>query len=109
MALYMTQFSYTAQAWAALAKQPEDREKVLGGLIERMGGRQLSFYYSFGEHDGLSIYEAPDDASAAAIVVAAIAPGHVKDIKTTKLLSTQDAMDVMRKAGGATYRAPAGS
>lgn len=108
MALYMTQFSYTAQAWAALAKNPEDREKVLAGLVERMGGRMLSFYYSFGEYDGVFTYEAPDDATAAALVIAAIAPGHVKDIRTTKLLTMQDTLDVMRKAGGASYRAPAG-
>ena len=25
MALYMTQFAYTAEAWAALAKNPQDR------------------------------------------------------------------------------------
>jgi len=105
----MTQFSYTAQAWAALAKQPEDREKALAGLIERMGGRSLSFYYCFGEYDGVFTYEAPDDATAAAMVIAAISPGHVKDIRTTKLLTMQDTLEVMRKAGGASYRAPAGS
>jgi hypothetical protein len=28
MATYMTQFSYTPEAWAALAKNPEDRHDL---------------------------------------------------------------------------------
>ena len=39
-----------------------------------MGGRLLSFYYSFGEYDVLVIYEAPDESTAAAIVLTAISP-----------------------------------
>lgn len=32
MGTYMTQFSYTSQAWAALIKNPEDRAEALRGL-----------------------------------------------------------------------------
>ncbi len=45
MPLYMTQFAYTAQAWKALVKKPEDRGKVFEELIERMGGRLVGMYY----------------------------------------------------------------
>ena len=30
-------------------------------LVERLGGRFLNLYYSFGEYDGLVIFEAPDE------------------------------------------------
>ena len=64
-------------------QNPEDRSEVLGGLLENMGGRLLSFYYSFGEYDGVFIWEAPDEGTAATTVLAALSPGHVKAIKTT--------------------------
>jgi uncharacterized protein with GYD domain len=106
MPLYMTQVSYTSEAWAALTRNPEDRSEVFGRLAETMGGRLLSFYNSFGEYDVLVIYEAPDESTAAAIVLAAVSPGHLSKVKTTVLLSAQEGMEAMRKAGGATYRAP---
>ncbi|OLC56202.1 MAG: hypothetical protein AUH85_07150 [Chloroflexi bacterium 13_1_40CM_4_68_4] len=107
MALYMTQFSYSSDAWAALAKRPEDRGKVFGALVERFGGKFHDIYYCFGDYDGLVMYEAPDNATAAAIVVAATSPGHLKATKTTPLFTMSDAMELLRRAGGVSYRAPA--
>jgi len=106
MPLYMTQFAYTTEAWAELTRNPEDRSEAVRGLLETMGGRMISYHFSFGEYDGVIIYEAPDDATAAAGVLAAVSPGHIKAIKTTTLLSVEDAMGAMRKAGDVTYRAP---
>ncbi len=106
MPLYMTQVGYTSEAVAALTRNPEDRSEVFGRLAETMGGRLVSFYNSFGEYDVLVIYEAPDESTAAAIVMAAISPGHLSSAKTTVLLSAQEGMEAMRKAAEATYRAP---
>lgn len=83
MPLYMTQFSYTAAAWAALAKKPEDRGAAFGRLIEKFGGRFKEIYYCFGEYDGLVLYEAADNETATAAIIAATAPGHLKATKTT--------------------------
>ncbi len=106
MPLFMSQFSYTPEAWAALTQNPEDRSEPLRRLLESMGGRLVSMHYSFGEYDGLIILEAPDEKTAAAGVLAAVSAGHVKAIKTTTLLTVDDAMEVFRRAGEATYRAP---
>ncbi len=103
MPIYMSQFSYTPEAWAALARQPEDRSEAVGGLIEGLGGRLISFYYSFGDYDGLIISETPDETAIAAALVAA---GHIKTIKTTTLLSAEEGMEVLRRAGEITYRGP---
>jgi uncharacterized protein with GYD domain len=106
MPLYMTQFAYTPEAWAALAKNPQDRTEALRGLTSKMGGKVVGFYYSFGEYDGVAIFEAPDDVSAAAVAVAAAGAGHVRSTKTTRLLTAQEAVEVMRKAGSAAYKGP---
>jgi uncharacterized protein with GYD domain len=71
-----------------------------------MGGRLLSFYNSFGEYDVLVIYEAPDESTAAAMVMAAVSPGHLSTVKTTVLLTAEEGVEAMRKAGEATYPAP---
>ncbi len=106
MPLYMTQVGYTSEAVAALTRNPEDRSEAFGRLAETMGGRLVSFYNSFGEYDVLVIIEAPDESTAAAIVMAAISPGHLSRVKTTVVLSAQEGVEAMRKAGEATYRAP---
>ena len=106
MALYMSQFAYTPEAWAALTRQPEDRSQAIGRLCEQMGARLVNLWYAFGEYDGVLVIEAPDEVTVAAAVLAAVAPGHVKAIKTVPLLTVEQAMEAMRKAGGVAYRAP---
>ena len=71
-----------------------------------MGGKLLHFYYSFGDQDGIAITEAPDDTTTAAIVLAVIAPGHLKGTKTTQLLTVEQAVEAMGKAGAQVYAAP---
>jgi uncharacterized protein with GYD domain len=106
MAFYMFQGAYTPEALATMTKNPQDRSVVLAELIQKLGGQQISFYSCFGEYDVVVIFEAPDDTTASAIVLAAISPGHAKTAKTTKLLTVQETMEAMRKAGSVTYQAP---
>ena len=108
MATYLSQFSYTNEAWAALARNPTDRREGLRTLLESVGGRLIELYYSFGAHDGVLIYEAPDDQSAAAALIAAISPGHVRSISTTRLISVEDMVAALGRAGAISYSAPKG-
>jgi len=75
-------------------------------LLETMGGRLVSWFLSFGEYDGLAIYEVPDDATAGALVVAAARPGHFRATKTTPLFTADESVEMMRRAEGTAYRAP---
>ena len=106
MVTYMTQFSYTADAWATLAQHPEDRSQVLAALLGQLGGRLISLYYCFGTYDGIAIFEASDDVIAATVLIAAMAPGHLKSTSTTKLLSVSEAMQAMQHAGQLAYSGP---
>jgi uncharacterized protein with GYD domain len=108
MPLFMAQFSYTPEAWAALSRKPEDRAEAFGALTSKMGGKMHSLHYCFGEYDGVIMLEAPDESTVLSILIAAIAPGHVKATKTTTLFTPQQAVAAMRKAGTASYRAPGG-
>ena len=63
-------------------------------------------YYCMGEYDGMVIYEAPDETTAAATVLSAISPGHLKTTKTTVLLSVEDTMKPMNNANAEAYPGP---
>ncbi len=108
MAFFMTQFSYTPEAWAAMTRAPEDRSKAVKALVEAAGGRLIGMYYCFGEYDALTTTEGLDNIGQAAGVLAAVAPGHVRAIKTTVLLSVSEAMESMKKAGAITFKGPKG-
>jgi len=99
----MTQFAYTTEAWAALIDNPEDR---CAPVVEAMGGRLIGWYLNMGDYDGLLIYEAPGDASAGAAVLVAARRAHLRATKTTPLLSAEEGMEMMRRAGGTAFRAP---
>jgi len=105
---FMVQASYTADAWAKMIHKPEDREQLYRGLIEKAGGKLKAFYFAFGEKDVVAILEAPDATTAAALSLAVAAPGHVKHLTTTPLLTTQEGMAAMKKAAGLQYQGPTG-
>lgn len=108
MPLYMLEFSYTPEAKAALAQEPEDRSAVFGDLLEDMGGRLNAFYHTMGEYDGVVIFEAPDEHTAHGIVLAANKPGHLKETKIMTLLPVKETMGAMRDASRQEYRGPRG-
>ena len=106
MPYYMLQGAYTSEAWAAQIANPQNRVELVRPIFERLGGRIESAYYEFGEYDVVVIAEFPDNVSAAAISVAIQAGGGFKSAKTTNLMTIEEGIEVMKKAGGAGYRPP---
>ncbi|MFC1607842.1 GYD domain-containing protein [Candidatus Latescibacterota bacterium] len=106
MALYMTQFSYTTEAWQEMIKKPQDRSGVLQSLIEELGGKMISLYYCFGEFDGVAVYEYPDDVTCLSGALAVISAGHLKNIQTTNLMRADELVESMKIAHGIAYPGP---
>ena len=106
MPMYMAQFSYTREAWHDLIHNPKDRQAGVETMLEDMGGRLVGMYYCMGDHDGFIIYEAPDDESAGAGILVAVGTGHLKESKTTRLFSMEEALKIWAKAGAVSYAAP---
>jgi uncharacterized protein with GYD domain len=106
MALYMYQVAYTAEAVAALIKEPQDRVEAVRPALEAEGGKVLAYGYPFGEYDALVVYEAPDETVAASFALAVAAGGAAKSARTTRLLNGQEWIDSLRRAQGSQYRPP---
>ena len=101
MALFMYQAAYTSESLAAQIKDPQDRLDFVGKAVaQAVGGSAVTGGYSFGEYDITFLYEAPDDASAAAVAIAVAAGGAVKNAKTTRLLSGAEWIQALKKASG---------
>jgi threonine synthase len=49
MALYMYKVAYTAEAWAAMAKNPQNRTELITPVVEGAGGKIVGAWMAFGE------------------------------------------------------------
>lgn len=108
MPLYLTKFSYTPATWNTLISNPEDRRKAAQACIESVGGKLHGFWYAFGSHDGYNLWEAPDNVSMAAVALAITGGNALSSFETTVLLTVDETLDALRKAGQFAYRAPGG-
>src|SRR5687767_7600323 len=106
MPLYLTKFSYTPETWARLIENPEDRRTAAQAYIESVGGKLHGFWYAFGSHDGYTLWEAPDNVSMAAVALALSAGGAISSLETTVLLSVEETIEALQKAGQVKYRPP---
>ena len=108
MPTYMVQASYTSATWGKLVQRPENRLDAMRPVVEKLGGKLLAWYYTWGDYDVMVLLDVPGNVNAAAASMAIAAGGAVKDIKTTPLMSPDEGFDAMLLAQGAGYRPPGG-
>ncbi|MCC7209213.1 MAG: GYD domain-containing protein [Anaerolineae bacterium] len=106
MPLYLSRFRYTPETWKRMISNPEDRRKAAQSYIESVGGKLHGFWYAFGTHDGYNLWEAPDNVSMAAVALAISGGGSLSSLETIVLLTVDETLDALRKAGQVAYRAP---
>ena len=108
MPYYMIQGAYTSEAWAAQVANPQNRVEIVRPMIEGLGGRIESAFFAFGEYDVVLITEFPDNVSAASLSMTINAGGGFKAGKTTALMTMDEGIEALKKAGGTGYRPPGG-
>jgi uncharacterized protein with GYD domain len=106
MPLYLTKFNYTPETWARLIRAPEDRRNAARQYIESVGGKLHGFWYAFGDGDGYNLWEAPDNVSVAAVALAITAGGAISSLETTVLMTVEDTIEALKKAGQIGYKKP---
>ena len=106
MPMYLTRFSYTPETWKRLIANPEDRRNAATAYVESVGGKLHGFWYAFGSHDGLTLWEAPDNVSMAAVAIAIGGGGALSSFETTVLLTVEETLEALQQAKAVQYRAP---
>jgi uncharacterized protein with GYD domain len=104
MPSYLVQVAYTPEAMAALIKKPQDRADAVRKPIEKLGGKMIGAWLTFGDHDVAVILEMPDNVSAAAFAMAIAAGGACKSVKTTPMISVEEGLEAMKRAGTTGYK-----
>ena len=72
---YLIQESYTDQGLFGLVSSPEDRSGVIKDLVESVGGQIITFDDCVGDYDFVSVFEFPDNTTAASLVMAVASTG----------------------------------
>ena len=108
MAYFLLQGAYTAEAWAALVKNPVNRFEAVRPAVEKLGGGVEGSFFAFGDYDVVLILRMPDNVSAAAFSLAVAAGGAFKSHKTTPQMSIEEGIEALRRAGESGYRPPGG-
>lgn len=77
MVRYLSLLSYTSRG-VDKVKDSTKRAKQFRTTVEDAGGRIISLYWSVGEFDGAVVFEAPDEQTAAALLLKLAQQGNVR-------------------------------
>ena len=105
MPYYLQQIAYSIEGWKALIKKPQNRIEAVRPAIEKLGGKIDGAWFTFGDYDIVLIVQMPGNVDAGAIAIAFAAGGACKAVKTTPLLTVDEAVEAMKKAAGSEYHA----
>jgi uncharacterized protein with GYD domain len=79
----------------AKLKDPQKSVEIVSQLLHPLGGSFESVYLAFDEYDIVAIMDVPDNVTAAAISMVVSAGGSVKAIKTTPLMTIDEAIQAI--------------
>ena len=110
MPYYLFRWKYKDPAIQAMIETPQDRSAELRKAVEAFHGRMHQFFFAFGEYDGLSIVEFPNNESCAACAAMLTGAGANTSLQTTVLLTANEGQAAMLRASSVQsgYRPPVG-
>jgi uncharacterized protein with GYD domain len=100
----LTQIAYTPEAWKALVKNPQNRIEAVRPAVEKLGGKLVSGYFTFGDYDIVAIVDMPDHVAGAAIAIAFAAGGACRNVKTTPLMTAAEGVEALKQAARSGYQ-----
>ena len=106
MPYYLTQCSYTSEAWANQVQNPENRFEKLSPMLGKFGVKIVQAFMALGEYDLVMILEAPNNKTIASMLMAVAGAGAVTNLKTTALITPDEGVDALKDAGKVPYTTP---
>ena len=95
MATFISLFGWTEQGIRNV-KDTADRAHKFKNSIQAAGGTVKHIYWTMGRYDGVIVFEAPDDATAAAVMMGGCAQGNVRT-ETLRAFDENDITEVLGK------------
>jgi len=77
MPTFISLFGWTDQGIRKV-KDTAKRAEKFKASIQKAGGSVKNFYWTMGRYDGVIVFEAPDDATAAAVMMSGCSLGNVR-------------------------------
>ena len=110
MPYYLFQWKYKDSAIKAMIETPQDRSAELRKAVEAFHGRMHQFFFAFGEYDGLSIVEFPNNEGCASCAARLSGAGANTALQTSPLLTANEGQAAMLRASSVQsgYRPPVG-
>jgi uncharacterized protein with GYD domain len=98
MPFYLHQWNYKDPQVKTMVAGTEDRAEVVRLATEAFGGKLHSFFYCFGEYDGVAISEYPDQVTELASLMSIFGEGRTIGIHTTVLFPPEETMRAIKLA-----------
>jgi len=95
MATFIALFGWTEQGIHNV-KDTAERAAKFKKSIQAAGGSVKNFYWTMGRYDGVIVFEAPDDATAAAVMMGGCAQGNVRT-ETLRAFDENEILGVLEK------------
>lgn len=106
MAKYLVLFRVTSETTRGFLEKPSDRAAVVREVATSVGGSLESYYWMFGQYDGMAVIALPDSQTAAALSLAVSSSGAFAHFETHELLDANDLIAIAERARGIAYRPP---
>ena len=97
MPTFLALFNWTEQGIVKVKETTKRAEKFKTD-IQTAGGVFKNIFWTMGRYDGVIIFEAPDDATAAAVMMRGCSLGNVRT-ETLRAFTTDDMAEILEKIG----------
>lgn len=98
MATFITTVKFTAQGLKAI-DQTTRRAAALEAAAEKLGVKVTNIYWTLGDHDGVLIFDAPDDETATALLLQLGAMGNLQTT-TCRAFTATEIDQILNQAHG---------
>ena len=106
MAKYLCLFNLTGETIKRFIANPSDRAAAIRRVIEPAGAGLESYYWVFGQYDGMAVFEAPDSRTIAALSLAVSSSGAFAHFETHELIENSDLAGIAERAREIAYTPP---
>jgi uncharacterized protein with GYD domain len=97
MPTFLALFNWTEQGIYNVRETTKRAEKFKTD-IQMAGGAVKNIFWTMGRYDGVIIFEAPDDATAAVVMMRGCSLGNVRT-ETLRAFTTDDMAEILEKIG----------